>query len=96
MFGKKNKKEEKTTKELHETNGKKLSGVVISDKMTDTAVVEVQRYFKDSKYGKFIKRKKNYKAHNPGNTVKVGDKVEIRETKPISKDKRFIVIEDKK
>jgi len=96
MFGKKNKKEEKTATELHETNGKKLSGVVISDKMTDTAVVEVQRYFKDSKYGKFIKRKKNYKAHNPGNTVKIGDKVEIRETKPISKDKRFIVIEDKK
>jgi small subunit ribosomal protein S17 len=76
-------------------NGKKLSGIVVSDKMTNTAVVEVQRYFKDAKYGKFIKRKKNYKAHDPGNTVKIGDKVEIRETKPISKDKHFVIINSK-
>lgn len=95
MFGLKDTKKEvtKTTTEL--TNGKKLSGVVVSDKMTDTAVVEVQRYFKDAKYGKFIKRKKNYKAHDPGNTVKIGDKVEIRETKPISKDKHFVIINSK-
>lgn len=94
MFGKKDKKEENKKTDV-KTNGKKLCGVVVSDKMTDTAVVEVQRYFKDSKYGKFIKRKKNYKAHNPGNTAKIGDKVEIRETRPISKDKRFIIIDSK-
>ena len=90
MFNKKDKKEENT--EASSSNGKKLVGVVVSDKMQDTAVVEVQRYFKDSKYGKFIKEKKKYKAHNPGNTVKIGDKVEIRETKPISKDKRFEIV----
>jgi small subunit ribosomal protein S17 len=83
---------EKDTKENKNTNaGKVLTGVVVSDKMQDTAVVEVQRYFKHPKYGKFIKSKKRYKAHNVGNESKVGDKVEIVETKPISKDKKFII-----
>ena len=93
MFG--NKKQKKTdTENSNESAGKKLRGVVTSDKMTDTAVVEVQRYFKDSKYGKFIKEKKKYKAHDPGNSVKIGDKVEIREVKPISKDKHFVIIKN--
>jgi small subunit ribosomal protein S17 len=73
------------------TKGKRLNGVVVSDKMDKTAVVQVQRYFKDSKYGKFIKKGKNYKVHDPENILKIGDKVEIRETKPISKDKNFII-----
>ena len=76
---------------IKEQNGKVLSGVVVSDKMKDTVVVEVQRYNKHPKYGKFIKSKKKYKAHDAGNTQKIGDKVEIIETRPISKDKRFII-----
>lgn len=73
--------------------GKVLTGVVVSDKMKDTVVVKVVRFVKHSKYKKYFKVAKKYKAHNPGNTVHVGDKVEIKETKPISKDKHFTVIQ---
>ncbi len=69
--------------------GKTLQGVVVSDKMTDTIVVEVSRYIKHPKYGKFQKKSKKYKAHDAGNTAAIGDKVTIIEVKPISKDKRF-------
>jgi small subunit ribosomal protein S17 len=68
-----------------------LSGVVVSDKMDKTVVVEVQRYFKHPKYGKYIKSKKRYKAHNEDNDLRTGDKVEIVETRPISKDKNFYI-----
>ncbi len=82
----------KDTKEKEMVNsGKVLSGVVVSDKMDKTVVVEVQRYFKHPVYGKFVKMRKKYKAHDELNEKKVGDKVEIVETKPISKDKRFTV-----
>lgn len=75
-----------------ETNKKTFKGVVVSDKMKDTIVVLVERYEKHPKYGKFIKFKKKFKAHDAGNTKKIGDKVEIAETKPISKDKKFVVV----
>ncbi len=68
---------------------KKLDGVVVSDKMTDTIVVSVSRYFKHPKYGKFISLQKKYKAHDAGNTAHIGDKVEIVECRPISKDKHL-------
>jgi small subunit ribosomal protein S17 len=71
---------------------KTLSGVVVSDKMTDTAVVAVERYVKHPKYGKFIKRVKRYKAHDKDNQHKVGEKVSIEQTRPISKDKTFKII----
>jgi small subunit ribosomal protein S17 len=74
------------------TKGKVLSGVVVSDKMKDTIVVKVDTYMKHPKYEKFIKQSKRFKAHDVGNTKKIGDKVEIRETRPISKDKHFVVI----
>lgn len=74
------------------TKGKIFSGTVVSDKMKDTAVVLVERYEKHPKYQKFVKMSKKYKAHDAGNTKKVGDKVEIREVKPISKDKHFVVV----
>jgi small subunit ribosomal protein S17 len=70
---------------------KVFRGVVVSDKMKDTVVVLIERYVKHPKYGKFIKRRKKFKAHDAGNTKKIGDKVEIIETKPISKDKHFII-----
>ncbi len=73
-----------------------FSGTVVSDKMKDTIVVLVERYDKHPKYGKFIKSRKKYKAHDAGNTAKIGDKVEIVETKPISKDKHFTLIENSK
>lgn len=84
-----------TLEKNNDTNKKTLSGVVVSDKMKDTIVVEILRYFKHPKYGKFIKRKKKYKAHDEGNTMKIGDKVEIIETRPISKTKHFKVVSKK-
>ncbi|MCB9805708.1 30S ribosomal protein S17 [Candidatus Nomurabacteria bacterium] len=84
-------KKETTEKNTNTAKGKVLNGVVVSDKMKDTIVVAVSRYFKHAKYGKFITRVKKYKAHDEGNTCKVGDKVEIKECKPLSKTKHFIV-----
>ena len=78
------------------TKPKILSGIVVSDKMKDTVVVLVETYKKHPKYGKFIKRNKKFKAHDTGNTSKVGDKVDIVETRPISKDKHFRLIENSK
>ena len=86
------KKEEKNTTE----KGKDLLGVVVSDKMKDTIVVKVQRFIKHAKYGKYIKKAKKYKAHDEGNTTKIGDSVTIRETRPISKDKNFILVKNSK
>ena len=74
------------------TKKKTFTGTVVSDKMKDTVVVLVERYEKHPKYGKFIKHKKKFKAHDAGNTKRIGEKVTIAETKPISKDKRFIII----
>ena len=71
---------------------KKLQGTVISDKMKDTIVVEVFRYEKHEKYQKFQNLRKRFKAHDVGNTKKIGDKVTIESTRPISKDKHFTVI----
>lgn len=71
---------------------KTLKGTVVSDKMKDTIVVSVNRFIKHSKYKKYYKVSKKYKAHDVGNTKKIGDKVEIKECRPISKDKHFIVI----
>jgi small subunit ribosomal protein S17 len=85
-----------TTKNNTETtqqNGKILSGVVVSDKMQDTIVVKVTRYTKHPKYGKFLNSAKKYQVHDAGNTAKIDDKVTIAEVKPISKNKRFTLIE---
>ena len=75
-------------------NSKKVfSGRIVSTKMKDTAVVLVERYTKHPKYGKFLKRQKKFKVHDAGNKHKEGEVVEIVETKPISKDKRFVILE---
>ncbi|MDP2642139.1 MAG: 30S ribosomal protein S17 [bacterium] len=74
------------------TKPKVLSGTVVSDKMKDTIVVSVEGYEKHPKYEKFIKRRKKFKVHDAGNTAKIGDKVRIVETKPISKDKHFRLV----
>ncbi len=69
-----------------------LTGVVVSNKMKDTVVVEVNRFVKHPKYGKYYNSTKKYKAHDAGNTKVVGDKVTIEECNPISKDKHFKVV----
>jgi len=74
------------------TKGKVLEGVVVSDKMDKTVVVLVERFVKHPKYGKFYKKSRKYKAHDEANQYKVGDKVSIVETIPLSKDKTFKVI----
>lgn len=83
---------EQTQKSLPAQAGKILSGVVVSDKMDKTVVVSVSRFIKHPKYGKFYKVNKKYKVHDPENKYKTGDKVEIMETRPISKFKKFKVI----
>ena len=69
-----------------------LKGIVVSDKMNKTIVVSVSRFVKHPLYGKFYQVSKKYKAHDEDNKYKIGDKVEIIETRPISKDKRFQVV----
>lgn len=73
------------------TTGKTFEGIVVKTAMKDTCTVEVQRYEKHPKYKKYIRRSKKFLVHNPGNSVQVGDKVTIRETRPISKMKRFVI-----
>ena len=82
----------KIQKDNTENKGIILKGVVVSDKMQKTVVVSVSRFVKHPLYGKFYKVSKKYKAHDEENKYKVGDKVEIVETRPISKDKHFRVI----
>lgn len=71
---------------------KRLKGKIVSAKMKDTAIALVKRYFKHPKYGKYIIRTKRYKVHNKNNEYKVGEEVIIEESRPISKDKHFIII----
>ena len=82
----------KTQQQNTENKGALLKGVVVSDKMQKTVVVSVSRFIKHPLYGKFYKVSKKYKAHDEDNAHKVGDTVEIVETRPISKDKRFKVV----
>jgi small subunit ribosomal protein S17 len=78
--------------ETNSVHKKTLRGVVVSDKMQDTAVVSVNRYVKHPKYKKYMKITKKYHAHNPGNKAKAGEWVTIRSTRPISKTKSFEII----
>jgi small subunit ribosomal protein S17 len=68
-------------------------GLVVSDKMQKTVVVAVERRMPHPVYGKMMTRSRNYKAHDEENTAKVGDRVRIMETRPLSKDKRWRVVE---
>ena len=68
-----------------------MQGVVVKSAMKDTVTVVVSRYVKHPKYKKYQQKSKKYLVHNPGNTVQVGDTVEIRQTRPISKNKHFVI-----
>jgi small subunit ribosomal protein S17 len=69
-----------------------LQGTVVSDKNDKTVVVKVERRFTHPVMQKTVRMTKKYKAHDENNTFKVGDIVSIQESKPISKDKRWVVI----
>ena len=73
--------------------GKFLEGVVVKSAMKDTVTVQVERYVKHPKYKKYIRKSKKFLVHNPGNTAEIGQKVTIRETRPISKLKRFVIVQ---
>ena len=76
-----------------QTSGRReLTGKVVSDKMNKTVVVEVQRRVKHPRYRKYVNRRKTYKAHDEENSFKVDDVVVIREHRPISRDKRWVVV----
>jgi small subunit ribosomal protein S17 len=70
-----------------------LQGTVVSDKNEKTVVVKVERRFTHPVMKKVVRMSKRYKAHDENNTHKVGDQVSIQESAPISKDKRWIVVE---
>ena len=75
--------------EIKKTKGKVLTGTVVSTKMKDTIVVEVNRFVQHPKYRKYMKRTSRFKAHDAGNTKKEGEKVIIVGCHPMSKDKHF-------
>ena len=83
------KQEKKTPTKI---NKKTLQGTVVSSKMQSTVIVAVNRHIKHPKYGKYRRVTKRYKAHNPGETIPVGEKVSIESCRPISKEKHFCVI----
>jgi len=68
-----------------------MIGRVYKDRMDKTVVVEVRRRVRDTRYKKIVTRRSRYKAHDEKGECKVGDVVEIRESRPISKDKRWVV-----
>jgi small subunit ribosomal protein S17 len=74
-------------------NRKSRIGVVVSNKMTKTVVVKVERRVTDPKYGKIVMRAEKYKAHDESQQCQIGDKVRMVETRPVSKDKRWRVAE---
>ena len=72
---------------------KTREGVVVSDKMVKTRVVLIERVYRHPRYERVVRRSKRFKAHDEANTSKVGDRVLIEETRPLSKDKRWRIRE---
>ena len=86
-------KKESPATEQERGNRRKMVGIVTSDKMDKTVVVMVTRRVRDAKFGKFVTKRAKYKAHSADNGAHVGDKVVIVESRPLSKEKRWRVIE---
>lgn len=80
---------EQQTRNLRRT----ITGVVTSDKMEKSITVAVERKIMHTKYGKYLKKTKKYHAHDETNDAKVGDKVKIMETRPLSKLKRWRLVD---
>ena len=74
-------------------NRKVIQGIVVSNSMDKTIVVKVSRRLRHPLYGKYINKSKNHKAHDEKNVSNVGDEVRIIESRPISKDKRWRLLE---
>ena len=89
MNQKNNQKKEKSSKKK---KGRLLKGVVISDKMDKTIVVSVSRLKKHPRYKRRYRVDKKYKVHDEKNEFKIGDRVMIRECRPISKDKKWRLV----
>ncbi|MBF2034130.1 MAG: 30S ribosomal protein S17 [Leptolyngbyaceae cyanobacterium T60_A2020_046] len=70
---------------------KERVGLVVSDKMEKTVVVAVENRVPHPKYNKIVVRTKRYKAHDEDNSCRVGDRVRIRETRPLSRTKRWVI-----
>jgi small subunit ribosomal protein S17 len=81
------------TQSTERAQPKSRIGVVVSNKMTKTVVVEVKRRTRHGKYGKILTERKKYKAHDEKQACHIGDKVRILETRPLSKEKRWRVAE---
>jgi small subunit ribosomal protein S17 len=80
--------------ETTERNNRKVrEGLVVSNKMDKTAVVAVVERVRHPKYAKFVMRTKKLYAHDEANDVNIGDKVRVMETRPLSKNKRWRVVE---
>ncbi len=78
---------------MERSNRKTRIGQVVSDKMDKTAVVSVERITRHPLYGKIVRVSRKYKIHDPENACSIGDKVKIMETRPLSKDKRWRLVE---
>ena len=76
-----------------ETKRRELIGTVVSDKCNKTITVQVETYKKDPKYGKRVKYSKKFAAHDEENIAKIGDRVRIAFTRPLSKTKRYELVE---
>jgi len=72
---------------------KVLTGRVVSDKMDKTVVVAVETLVRHPMYQRIIRRTRKFKAHDEGNSCRVGDRVKVMETRPLSKEKRWRVVE---
>ncbi len=72
---------------------RQLAGIVVSDKMNKTVVVQVEKLVKHQLYKKYIKRRNKFAAHDDKNECKIGDKVLITEVRPLSKTKRWLVLQ---
>ena len=81
------------TMENTQKKKRELIGMIVSDKMEKSVVVQVERFVQHKVYKKYIKRYKKYHAHDAANECHIGDTVKIVETRPLSKLKRFRVVE---
>ena len=72
---------------------KRREGVVVSDKMTKTRVVVIERVYRHPRYERVITRSKRLKAHDEQNASKIGDRVLLEETRPLSKEKRWRILQ---
>ena len=86
--------ETENTTQTTAPKGRVLQGTVVATKMKDTITVAVERYVMHPKYKKFMRRTKKFFVDDKGNTAQEGDKVEISETRPISKRKHFVLVKN--